>query len=124
SGLARSGVRMRLLPISPVAGAVVATTVAGQSQAGRDRGVKRSVAAADAGLNTAVYRLNKLTPKALFCVVVGATGLEMEPVQADGWCRTQTETLGDGEGFSYRVSAAVKVTGNSHGLLRRKIVAT
>jgi hypothetical protein len=123
-GIALPAVLLLLFAVATLGAAVVAASVSGTSQAARDRGVKRSVAAADAGLSTAVYRLNKLAPKALFCAVVGATGLETEPVQADGWCRTETEQLDSGVTYSYRVSAALDVTVNGQSLLQRKIVAT
>jgi hypothetical protein len=93
-------------------------------QSGRDRNTKRAVAAIDAGMDTAIYRLNKLTPSALMCVVVGATGLTLEPVESDGWCRAQTENLGDGASFSYRTSAALNVTLGGQALLQRKLVVT
>ena len=53
-----------------------------------------------------------------------ATGLTLEPVQSDGWCRAQTEDLGDGASYSYRMSAALTITLSGQSLLQRKVVVT
>jgi hypothetical protein len=105
-----------------VAAGTAALGAIGQSD--HDRGTKRAVAAVDAGMNTAIYRLNKLNPSALLCVVIGATGLTLEPVQADGWCRAQTENLSDGASYSYRMSAALNIHLSGQALLQRKVVVT
>ena len=55
--------------------------------------------------------------------VGGATNLTLEPVQADGWCRDQTEDLGDGASYSYRVKAGAQVNVNGQSLIQRKVVA-
>ena len=112
---------MIMMLLASVAG-LATRTATGQSS--RDRGTKRAVAGVDAGLDTAIYRLNKLSPSALLCVVMGATGLTIEPVQSDGWCRAQTESLGEGASFSYRMSAALTITLNGQSLLQRKVVST
>jgi hypothetical protein len=88
------------------------------SQSGKDRGTKRSVAAIDAGMDTAIYRLNKLTPSALLCVVVGATGLTLEPVQSDGWCRAQSCA----QRHPKRTSAS-PAEGGRHGIGQRRPAA-
>jgi hypothetical protein len=106
-------------------GAVAATQgVVSSKQSSRDRAVKRAVASADAGIEAATYRLNKLNTTELLCVVVGATGLAVEPVQADGWCSAQTEDLGEGASFSYRVSSGSLALVNGQQLLQRKVVST
>lgn len=115
---------MLLVIIASIALAMSLNAVAANNQSRLDRGVKRAVAAADAGLQAATYRINNLTPGSLACVVRGAASqLVIEPVQVDGWCREQTEDLGDGAGFSYRVKAAVQVPVNGQWLLRRTIVS-
>jgi Tfp pilus assembly protein PilX len=119
---------MLLLVLSTIGTAVLATTISASHQSGRDRSVKRAIAAADAGLQSALYRINKLSPKDLECVVTGtvagATGLTVEPVQTDGWCRAQTEDLGDGASYSYRVKGGAQVNVNGQNLIQRKVVAT
>jgi hypothetical protein len=106
-------------------GAVGATqAVVSSKQSSQDRAVKRAVSSADAGLEAATYRLNKLNVSELLCVVVGATGLTVEPIQPDGWCPAQTEDLGESASFSYRVSGASLANINGQQLLQRKIVST
>jgi hypothetical protein len=111
-GIALPAALMLLLIIALLATVAGGAAVSAIGQSGDDRGTKQAVAAVDAGLETAIYRLNKLTPSALLCVVVGATGLTLEPVQSDGWCRAQTESLGNGASYSYRISAALTITLN------------
>ena len=124
-GMALPAAMMMLLIIASVAAALMTSAIAATGQSTHDRGVKRAVAVADAGLETAMYRVNKLTPGSLQCVTRGANGqLTIEPLQPDGWCREQTENLGDGASYSYRVRAAVQVRVNGQQLLQRKIVAT
>jgi hypothetical protein len=123
-GIALPVALILLMIIVVLASVVGIATVSALGQSSRDRGTKRAMAAADAGMNTAVYRLNKLTPSALLCVVVGATGLTLEPVQSDGWCRAQTEGLGDGSSYSYRMSAALTIHLSGQALLSRKVVVT
>src|ERR1044071_5456156 len=100
-GIALPVAVMLLFIILSLATAIAAQGIGAQNQSRRDRSVKRAVDSADAGIATATYRLNKLTPSELLCVVVGATGLTLEPVQSDGWCQAQTEDLGDGASYSY-----------------------
>jgi hypothetical protein len=124
-GIAYPVALMMLLIIGSIAFAMTINSVAANNQAGRDRGVKRAVAAADAGVQVATYRMNKLTPGALLCVVRGvASQILTEPLQPDGWCRTQTEELGDGASYSYRVSSGLGILENGQSLVQRKIVAT
>jgi hypothetical protein len=124
-GIAYPSALMMLMIIGSIAFAMTINSVAANNQAGRDRGVKRAVAAADAGVNVASYRMNKLTPSALLCVVRGvASQLLIEPLDIDGWCRTQTEELGDGASYSYRVSAGTGLLQSGQSLIQRKVVST
>src|SRR5919109_2794332 len=124
-GMALPAALMVLFMVASIAAALMPSAIAANSQSNRDRGVKRAVAAADGGLQAAVYRINKLKPDALGCVVQGlANQLVIEPLQPDGWCRAQTEDLGDGARYSYRVKAGVNVTLNGQNVLQHKIVST
>jgi hypothetical protein len=123
-GIALPAALMLLMIIMLLGSVAGMSTLGALGQSGRDRGTKQAVAAVDAGIDTAIYRLNKLKPSALLCVVVGATGLAIEPVQSNGWCRAQTENLGNGASYSYQISAALTITLNGQGLLQRKVVAT
>jgi hypothetical protein len=108
--------------------AVAATeAVVADSQSLRDRNVKRAVAAADAGIEVGVYRMNKFASvldAVNQCVVRNDTTgvLGVEAVQADGWCREQEEDLGEGARFSYRVSGRQQVNVGGQDVWQRKVV--
>src|SRR5437016_5494678 len=63
-----------LFVISSLAFVVAGSVTSAESQSTRDRSTKRAIAAADAGYDTAVYRLNKMTPLPNGCVSVGYDG--------------------------------------------------
>lgn len=115
---------MMLMIVMFLASAAGLAAISAMGQSSHDRGTKRAVAAADAGLDTAIYRLNKLRPAALTCVAVGVPYLVVEPIVGTGWCPAVTEELGDGTTFSYRMSAGAALNLNGQGLLQRKIVVT
>jgi Tfp pilus assembly protein PilX len=76
-----------------------------------DRSSKRALAAAEAGLQTALYRLHQLsrTPDPIAptsCLTTLWVGL-----QPDGQCPGRTETLGNGATFSYWVTPEGGATG-------------
>jgi hypothetical protein len=113
---------------SMLAAVAVASGMTATSQSRQDRNMKRAIAAADAGINVAMYRLNKLAnvqTTTLPCVSVNAqTGvLYVEAVLGDGWCREQNEEIEDGGSFSYRVSNAVGVDVAGQDVWQRKIVS-
>jgi Tfp pilus assembly protein PilX/cytoskeletal protein CcmA (bactofilin family) len=118
-----------LMVSGALAGAAATSAVTGDRQSNRDRSVKRAVAAADAGLNIAAYRLNHfataLTPT-LQCVSLNATSglLQVEAALGDNWCREQTEDLGEGTIYRYRVSTRVLVNVGGQSVWQRKIVST
>jgi hypothetical protein len=113
---------LMIVLILALAAGTAAISAVGQST--RDRGTKRAVAAADAGLDTAIYRLNKMKPTSLACVVVGVPFLVLEPVLGTGWCPPVTESLGDGTSYTYQVSAGAALNLNGQGLMQRKVVVT
>jgi hypothetical protein len=113
-----------LFVVTSLGAVVAAQGMTASGQARRDSSVKRAVASADAGIDAAIYRLNKLSTGELLCVVVGTTGLAIEPVQPDGWCRAQSEDLGDGASYSYRISSGHLGLINGQQLLQRKIIST
>jgi hypothetical protein len=111
-----------------LAGFAAAAAMQGNSQSQRDRKVKRALGAADAGINVATYRLDKLievvTP-ATPCVIVDSVGrLTIEGAMTDGWCREQGEDLGDGAGYRYRVSNRSPAVVNGINGWQQKIVST
>lgn len=98
----------------------------------RDHDSKEAIAAADAGVDIALMRLNQFatglnatTP----CVGIGATSLVPAPAEGDGWCRQLTGTVG-ASSFSYRVgpssaacgtedTACIVAVGTSNGVSSR-----
>jgi hypothetical protein len=92
----------------------------------RDRSAQRALQAANAGVEATVYQLNLLQPRNLECVIKDASSntLQVVPVDADGWCITQTEDLGDGASYTARASSAVSLNTNGQLLVQRKIVST
>jgi Tfp pilus assembly protein PilX len=84
----------------------------------KDRSAKRALAAAEAGLQTAIYRLNGLrqTPSAIRTVSC-LTDTWVAPVDG-GQCPGRTESLGNGATFTYYVTyeggaaGCVEVPGN------------
>jgi hypothetical protein len=125
---------MMTMIILLLAAAAGTAAIGATHQSNSDAGTKRAVAAADGGLNTAIYRLNKLKPSYLNCVVNGPLYLLLDPVLGTGWCpvvtsqtagsSTSSEALGDGSGYSYEMSAgANKIVGGQYQQ-ERKVVAT
>ena len=88
--------------------------------------VKRATQAASAGLQALRYQMNLLQPPSTQCVLKDATtgALSVAATQADGWCDPQTEDLGDGAGYTARISSANEHHGERPDLLsRRRIVS-
>ena len=113
-----------LFMVAGLAAISVREAIVSQDQSYRDRNVKRAIQAAGAGLDTAVYDSNLMQPGSQQCVVKSSGQLAIAAVQADGWCATQAEDLGDGASYSMRISAAQSITVNGQALVQRKIVST
>ena len=85
-------------------GAAVTASIGAQKSSTRDQHAKEALAAADAGMQQAIYRQNKvITSELLPCVVVGLGGdlIAGQPFE-DGWCPEISGTVGDAS-FRYRV---------------------
>jgi type II secretory pathway pseudopilin PulG len=95
-----------------------------QTQAQRDRDVKRALQAANAGVETALYRMNLIQPSSLQCITLSAGTLTVSLPLSDGWCAPQTEDLGYGVSYAARVSTAVALHANGQALVERKVVST
>ncbi|WP_040598671.1 DUF7305 domain-containing protein [Patulibacter medicamentivorans] len=119
-----------------LSGLAVAAATDGNRMSNDDVDGKRALQAAEAGLQTALYRINMLQPAADRCV----TDAVVDPVA--GRCPEHgPEALGNGASFSYRTSVelpagsgcagmpvqaqtalsqrCVTATGNVHGVVRR-----
>jgi type II secretory pathway pseudopilin PulG len=115
-----------LAVVTVLALAAAAAAVTGSHQSFRDRNAKRAFQAAAAGVQTANYRTTLLQPGLQQCVIKDpSTGnLSVGPVQADGWCAPQTESLDDGAAYTQQVSAGTLVVANGQQLVQREIVST
>lgn len=115
-----------LATVTVLALAAAAAAVTGSHQSFRDGNAKRAFQAAAAGVQTANYRTTLLQPGLQQCVVKNlSTGdLSVGPVQSDGWCAPQTESLGDGGTYTQQVSAGTLVVANGQQLIQREIVST
>jgi hypothetical protein len=115
-----------LAAVTVLALAAAAAAVTSSHQSLRDRNAKRAYQASAAGVHTANYRTTLLQPGLQQCVIKDpSTGdLSVGPVQADGWCAPQTESLDDGATYTQQVSAGTLVTVNGQQLVQREIVST
>jgi hypothetical protein len=131
SGMAVATALVSMTVAFSFAGAAVVYSVNTQQGTIRDRGSKQAIAAADAGANIALMRLNqfsKAVSVANPCIGVSGTVLVVTKVEADGWCPTVPGTVG-GATYSYRVGPSttacstatycVVATGTSRGVSRR-----
>jgi type II secretory pathway pseudopilin PulG len=120
---------MVMMVVGALAGVAAASALEATDQSTQDRRVKQAISAADAGMDVSLYRLNKfasLLTSTVPCVVSApATGiLHGEVVLPDGWCRAQTEEMGGGASFTYRVSAPLRVDNPGQDVWQRKVIAT
>ena len=86
-------------------GAAITSSVGAQRTSVRDQASKEALAAADAGLQQALFHQNKVvTSTALPCVVRGlGDDLLAGTALSDGWCEEEAGTVGDAS-FRYRVN--------------------
>lgn len=113
------------------ASAAVVYSVNTQRGTTRDHGSKEAIAAADAGANVALMRLNQFSTAvsgANPCVGVSSNVLVVTHAEVDGWCPQLTGTVGNAT-YSYRVgpsttacgqaTSCVVAVGTSSGVSRR-----
>jgi hypothetical protein len=108
-GFAVPTVLMVIIAGLGLSGAVVTGSIYAQHGSVRDRSSKDALAAADAGLQLALYRQNKITTTSVLPCVVQLPGGNLAPGAslADGWCPTfqssSSDHLPPGTSFAYRV---------------------
>lgn len=113
------------------ASAAVVYSVNTQHGTVRDHDTKEAIAAADAGANVALMRMNqfsKAVSTANPCVGVSGSVLVVTKAEADGWCTQLTGTVGNAT-YAYRVgpsstvcttsSSCIVAVGTSNGVSRR-----
>jgi Tfp pilus assembly protein PilX len=93
-----------LLVMLLLAGLAFDASTRSSASATRDVRAKHALQAAEAGLQTAVYRMNLLGPSAQACPAPNGT----VAAPTAGLCPPQGGTLGDGATFSYRTSVGLE----------------
>ncbi len=106
-------------------GATVVASIHAQSGSIRDQDSKDALAAADAGVQVALYRQNKIaTTSVQPCVVLGGGGdLQPGSAAADGWCPAWTGTVGS-RSYTYRVKPWTIVGTTQTGIKRQLSVVS
>jgi hypothetical protein len=124
-GFALPMVLMIIIAALGLSGAAVVASIHSQSGSVRDEDSKDALAAADAGVQVALYRQNKVaTSSVLPCVVPGSGGdLVPGSALADGWCPAWTGTVG-GRSFTYRVKPWTLVGTTQTGVKRQLAVVS
>lgn len=133
SGMAVATALIAMTVAFSFASAAVVYSVNTQHGTVRDHDTKEAIAAADAGANVALMRMNQFS-KAVSTAspCVGMSGSVLVPTQAepDGWCQQLTGTVGSAS-FAYRVgpsttacastvaTSCVVAVGTSNGVSRR-----
>jgi hypothetical protein len=110
-----------------VAAAAVTAGLASTTSSNRDRQVKVSRQAADAGLELAMFHLNAIMAgETQPCVARDASGNFTLTGYAPGnqWCAPVTDTMADGSTIEYQISAETPIAGTSPEQVTRRIVAT
>jgi Tfp pilus assembly protein PilX len=104
--------------------AAVIASVASQDSSSRDQDSKVAFATADAGVQQALFRQNKVsTTAAAPCVVNQSGTFTAGAASADGWCPALTASVG-GAAFSYRVKPPTDVVVNGQTRRQTSIVST
>ena len=115
-----------LFMVAGLATMTARAAISSDHQSLRDRNVKQATQAANAGLETVLYRTNLMQPGSQQCANKNPSNgaLHVTAVEGDGWCAAQAEDLGSGESYTVRVSAASPLYVNGQSLRRRTIVST
>jgi len=124
-GFALPTVLMIIIATLGLSGATVVASIHAQRGSVRDEDSKDALAAADAGVQLALYRQNKIaTSSVLPCVVLGS-GSDLVPgsALADGWCPAWTGTVG-GRSYTYRVKPWTLVGTTQTGVKRQLSVVS
>jgi hypothetical protein len=110
-----------------IAAMAVTSGLSSTTSANRDRQVKVSRQAADAGLELALFHLNAvMAGEPQPCVTRDASGnMTMTGYAAGGqWCAPVTDTMADGSTVEYQISEEVPIAGTNPEQVTRRIVAT
>lgn len=134
SGMAVATALMAMTVAFSFAGAAVVYSANTQRGTARDSGSKQAIAAADAGANVALMRLNQYSKSISAtnpCIGVSGSLLVVTKAEADGWCPSVSGTIGSAS-YTYRVgpsttacsvsTSCIVSTGTANGVKRREEV--
>ena len=93
---------MVMFLVGLLAAVAVAVAVSTSSSTTRDEHAKAALAAAEAGLRVATYRITMLNPEGTYCVAHSEAALP-----TGGYCSDTTESIGNGAKFIYQTTAAL-----------------
>jgi len=121
---------LSLMLVLTLSGVVLTQAVRTGDSANREQASKRAVQAADAGIDVAVFRADKVATDVNPCPIIGGTGFASYlTIGGEQWCPEVSEDLGDGKSYSYWVSApdasgnrTVVASGTAEGVTRRVAV--
>jgi hypothetical protein len=119
-----------LMLILGLAGMVLTQSMRTGASADREQRSKRALQAADAGLQVAAFRTDKLATGLNPCPDAAGSGASSYvTIAGEQWCPSVAEDLGDSKSYSYRVSAPdangnrrAVATGTAEGVTRRVAV--
>jgi Tfp pilus assembly protein PilX len=100
-----------LVIVSLLIASVLTNSLSLNNSSERDRSSTRALAAAEAGLQQATFRINRLAPTNGLCV----TDIISSPLTT-GFCPVVTEDLADGAQFTYRTTPILNLTDTCAGL--------
>jgi Tfp pilus assembly protein PilX len=105
SGFAVPVVLLSILVAFALGTVTVLASVNSQSSAVRDERAKEALAAAEAGVQHALLRYNRMTARAPNVCVAGSSTMTTQAPAADGWCSPVTGSLAGNPdaAFTYRV---------------------
>lgn len=112
AGFALPAAVMVLFVVSLLAAAAVKVAVSTSSSTTHDEQRKAAMAAAEAGLRVATYRLTMLNPKSEYCI----NQSEVVTPGSGGYCEAGSESLGNGAAFTYATSPVLKAGEKCIGL--------
>lgn len=106
---------MVLFVVTVLSVALITVSVQSSSSASRDSNVKAELAASEAGIQVARYRLDQLQPTTKQCINESKA---IEPKEKSKWeaeCKDSAESLGNGATFQYEVSLPYEKSGEKCG---------
>jgi hypothetical protein len=129
-GIALPVAVISMMLVLGLAGVVLTQSIATGDSADREQRSKRALQAADAGLDVATFRADKVATTTNPCPIIGGTGFASYlTIAGEQWCPEVQEDLGDGKSYSYWVSApaangdrTVVASGTAEGVTRRVAV--